>query len=370
MDTKLEPSVRPPKVSAKESAHSFITSRPLLARVPAADYGVRRQRTISYNFAPMRTTIRFCFALAVLGMFAVPVLAQAGASAPASDTADLVKQGRKLSSEGKLDEALAVYNKALKTAPDSFEAHLGAGIALDLKGDYGEARRHLQKAIDAASEATKPQAMRSMAMSYAFEGKAGEAAKYEQPLFDARLAKQDFTSAAEIANELARIYLESGDLDNAAKWYKTGYETALRKANMPQTERALWDFRWEHAQARIAARRGRRDEAQKHVAAAKAALDKTSAEDRKQQEPFFPYLTGYVAFYSGDYPTAIADLQKANQRDPFILSLLAQAYEKSGNQTQAREYYGKILQINNHNPTNAFARPLAKKKVAGAGAGS
>jgi tetratricopeptide (TPR) repeat protein len=201
-----------------------------------------------------------------------------------------------------------------------------------------------------------------MAVSYAFEGKADESAKYEKQVFDGRLAKPDFPAAAEIANELARIYLEAGDLDHSQQWYKTGYDTALRKTDLSEADKNLWAFRWENAQARIAARRGQADEAQKHVAAAKAALDKANNPD---QARFFPYLTGYVAFYAGDYKTAISDLQKADQRDPFILSLLAQAYEKAGDQADALEYYRKVLTVNGHGPTNAFARPLAKKKVGG-----
>src|SRR5262252_8476336 len=45
---------------------------------------------------------------------------------------------------------------------------------------------------------------------------------------------------------------------------------------------------------------------------------------------FYLYLTGYTAFYAGDYKTAIAELQKADMHDPFILVLVGQAYEKSG----------------------------------------
>jgi tetratricopeptide (TPR) repeat protein len=298
-------------------------------------------------------------------VFLIGTLAAAQAAPSTSTPAlDLVKQGQKLNSEGKQDEALALYDEALKESPDLYEAHLASGIALDLKGQYEEARKHLNKALEVANAEQKPQALRTIAMSYAFEGKASDAARYEQQVFDARLAKQDFEGAAGIANELARIYLESGDVDNAERWYRTGYETAQRKAAMTDAEKNLWAFRWEHAQARIAARRGKKDDAQKHVAAAKRALD--NAND-PNQTPFYPYLTGYVAFYAGDYKTAIADLEKADQRDPFILSLLAQAYEKFGNQAQATEYYKKVLATNFHNPTNAFARPLAKKKLGGSG---
>jgi len=278
-----------------------------------------------------------------------------------NDPMELVKQARQLMREGKHDEALALDRRAIAASPNLFEAHLDAGITLDLEGKYGEARPELQKAIDLATPKQKEQAQRSMAISYAFEGKAGDAARYEEPVIDAALARQDYIAAAEVANELARLYIESGDLDNAYKWYQTGYQTALKKSDLKDTDRALWDFRWEHAQARIAARRGKHDEAMQHVAAAKAALDKTNNPD---QQRFFPYLTGYVAFYNGDYKTAIADLQKVNPPDPFINVLIAQAYEKTGDKTQATEYYRKVLASNAHNPTGAFSRPLAKKKLA------
>jgi tetratricopeptide (TPR) repeat protein len=303
---------------------------------------------------------KICLAVVFIGTLSAAQAAQT-TSTPALD---LVKQGQKLNNEGKQDEALALYAKAMKDSPNLYEAHLASGVALDLKGQYDEARGHLNKALELASPDQKQQALRSLAMSYAFEGKASEAAKYEQQVFDARSAKQDFEGAAGTANELARIYLESGDVDNAEKWYKTGYENAQRKSGLTDAEKNLWAFRWEHAQARIAARRGKKDDAAKHVAAAKAALDKANDPD---QAVFYPYLTGYVAFYSGDYKTAIADLAKADQGDPFILSVQAQAYEKSGDHAHAMEYYRKVLASNFHNPTNAFARPLAKKKLGGSG---
>jgi len=280
---------------------------------------------------------------------------------PAPSALDLVKQAQKLNSEGKQDEALAIYREALAQAPSFYEAQLGSGIVLDLKGNYEEARKHFAKAVEIANPDQKAQALRSMAFSYAFEAQAGKAAKYEKLVFDDRIMAVEYPSAAEIANELARIYLESGDIANAHKWYETGYKTALKKKDLSEADKNLWLFRWENAQARIAARRGQAAESQQHVVAAKAALDKAHNPD---QARFFPYLTGYVAFYTGDYKTAVADLQKADQRDPFILTLLGESYEKSGDSAQAMDYYRRVLTINSHNPTNAFARPLAKKKLA------
>ena len=283
-------------------------------------------------------------------------------AAPSDDAQALVKQGQKRNSEGKQDEALKLYEQALEKSPNSYEAHLESGVALDLKGDYAAAREHLKKAIEVAPADQKNRALRMMAFSYAFESNSAEAEKYEKPVFDTLLAKPDFEGAAGVANELARIKLESGDIDGAAYWYKTGYDTAMRKVDLKDTDKNLWAFRWAHAQARIAARRGQNNEAQKQVASAKVALEKANNANQAQ---FLPYLTGYVAFYGGDYKTAITELEKASQDDPFILMLIAQSYEKGGDSARAKEYYGKVMANNGHGPTNAFARPVARKKLAG-----
>lgn len=287
-----------------------------------------------------------------------------GQQAPPAPTpgsaADLVQRGEKLSHDGNQDDALALYQQALEKSPDFYQAHLESGASLDLKGEYAKALEHLTKAVEVAPADSKQQALRALAFSYAFQGDAFKAAEPEMQVFNARLAKGDSVAAAETCNELARIYLELGDPDHAYKWYKMGYDTVSRKPDLSEADKNLWLFRWESAQARVAARRGNADEAQQHVKAAKPALDKANNPD---QMKFYPYLTGYVTFYAGDYKTAIVELQKADQHDPLILVLLGQAYEKSGDVSQAQTYYRRVLDINVHNPTNAFARPLAKKKL-------
>jgi tetratricopeptide (TPR) repeat protein len=305
-------------------------------------------------------------AFLLLGVFlcAQPQASPPGAktTAKTDDALELVKQGQKLNSDGKQDEALALYIRALQLSPNLFQADLAAGIALDLQGRYQLARQHLARAIDEAPPASKVQALRTMAVSYAFEHNTDEARKYEQQAFDAQYNAKQYADAAGTADELARIYLEAGDTDNAFQWYQSGHLTALHQPNLSPAEKDLWEFRWESALARIRVREpGRGAEAPQHLAAAKAILDK---DDNPDQVRFYPYLSGYVAFYLGDYKTAIVELQKGDQHDPFVLNLLAQAYEKSGDRPQALDYYRKVLTINTHNPTNAFARPLAKEKIA------
>jgi tetratricopeptide (TPR) repeat protein len=308
--------------------------------------------------------IRYAFAAALISAATVCAQPPGGPQQP-----EFVRQGRQLEREGKLDEALALYRQELQASPDSPAANNAAGIVLDLMGKGAEARKYFAKAIEAApTPQAKAQAQRSMAMSYAFEGDCKNTAKYEQQVIDYWVTRQDaephnaFFQQGEIADEAARVCIDAGDLDAAYQWYQKGHGLGLQEPDIKADRADLWEFRWEHAQARIAARRGNKAEAQKHVAAAKAILEK-DPKMTPDQAPFFPYLTGYVAFYTGDYKTALEDLQKANQNDAFIQCLIAQTYEKLGDKGKAMECYRKAAETTAHNSPGAYARPFAKKKL-------
>lgn len=283
------------------------------------------------------------------------------ARAQATDPLELVTQGRKLHQAGKYDEALALFQRALAADAKLFDAHLAAGVSLDLKGDYVKAREHIAKAIELAPETAKGQALTTMAVSYVFEGRAADAAAYYQKQFDRQVAAGAMDGAAATANALARVYLESGDLEKAREWYERGYEHARKLTGIPPDQVDLWELRYQHALSRIAARRGDAAETGKRQAAVKALVDKGGL--NAEQLPVYQYLAGYNAFHLKQYDKAIEELAKADQRDPFILALLAQAYEQKGDKASAREYYTKVLASSAHNIQNACARPLAKKRL-------
>jgi tetratricopeptide (TPR) repeat protein len=276
---------------------------------------------------------------------------------------EFVREAQQLVRQGKLPEALGVYEQELKTSPDSAPANNGAGVVLDLMGRRREAREHFARAIKSASSPQqKAGAERAMAMSYAFDGDCAHAGEYEQMVFDYYVTAKDPYQQGEIADEAGRVCIDAGDLDAAYNWYRKGHEAGLQEPDIKPERTDLWNFRWEHAQARIAARKGNTAEAGKHVAAAKAILDKDS-EMAKAQAVFFPYLKGYVEFYAGHYRQALDDLEGANQNDPFIECLMGQAYEKLGEKDKAMEYYRKAAETTAHNPPAAYARPFARKKL-------
>jgi len=299
---------------------------------------------------------------------ALPLRAQRG-GAPASEH---IQQAQAALKEGRSADAIAAVKRELEADPTSMR---GATL-LDTLGATADARVVIQRIIDAAPDpAAKAAAQRAMAMSHAFDGNCASTVKYEEMVIAywvtrAQAEPQNaFYQQGEMANEAARVCIDAGDLAAAERWYRKGTELGLKEP-APQTHpKSLWQYRLAHALGRVAARRGGRAEAQRQVAAARAALDGDPAM-AAQQERFFPHLAGYVAFYTGDLKTAEVELTKAvgmqgNQADPFMTCLLAMTAEKQGNGPKARELYQKAYDLATaHNPPAAFTRPFARARLA------
>jgi tetratricopeptide (TPR) repeat protein len=290
--------------------------------------------------------------LLVLVPFVTPVCAQN------ADVAAMVKQGQTLLAEGNLDAALEQFRAAVSADPQRYDAQDGLGRTLDLAGQYQEARQHLERAIALAPDDEKNQALATMAVSLAFDGRAEDAARYYRRAFDAQMAAKDPAAAAATANAMARVYLESGILDKAEQWYRTGYETSKRLSHRPASQARLWELRWQHALGRIAARRHRRAAALQHAAAVKRLLDQGGNEN---QRAAYPYLLGYIDYHTRHFREAVAALKRGDQNDVFVLGLIAQSYRKLGDRAHAREYFERVLASTAHNLPSAFMRPAARE---------
>jgi len=75
-----------------------------------------------YIIARMRIIYRglpFLLAMLVFVAIGIEAAAKAQAAAPSDDVQGLLKQGQKLNSEGKQDEALKLYQQVLEKSPNS-----------------------------------------------------------------------------------------------------------------------------------------------------------------------------------------------------------------------------------------------------------
>lgn len=254
--------------------------------------------------------------------------------------ADSLRQAQRLDTEGKHQEARALFQRLIETAPDP---------------------------------AAKAAAQRRMAMSYGYTNECGKAVEYEEMVIaywktrEREEPQNAHYQQGEMANEAARVCIDAGDLDTAERMYRRGSDLGNREPEPRTHPKSLWDYRLAHAMGRIEARRGNREAALRHVADARRILDgdPRMAED---QERWYPYLVGYVALYTNDLPTAERELTRVTAEllpnDPFMQCLLAMTYEKLGQQERAMAIYRKAFEMaTGSNPPNVFARTFAGKKI-------
>jgi tetratricopeptide (TPR) repeat protein len=287
-----------------------------------------------------------------------------GGQAQTADPEALVKQGRVLFSRGQHDEAERLYRQAISLSPRSFEALRALGILLNLKGQYPEARTHLERAIKVAPTATvRHQAMATLALSYAFEGKLDAMVREYEALRRQQQIDGDLSGAAASARSLGRILLEAGDIANGRRWYEIGYQEWKPQPTQPESERLLWDLRWRHMQARVAAREGKIDDAKRLLDEFEALMKKRGR--LTEDNGIYRWVAGYVAFYAKNYDAAIDHLTHGDTDDPFILDMIGRAYEAKGDPTNARQYYRRVMESNVYNLQSAIARPHARAKLTG-----
>ena len=154
--------------------------------------------------------------------------------------------GTALKEQGKLDEAVACYRRALELKPEYAEAHYFLGNALSEQGNQDEAIECHREAI-ACSERLRGTGSRSVA-GLELLGKAlGELAFYlgnrlpEGDLIAMRqlLSEADFGGDGRIAVEygLARILDAAGNYDEAAEHLRAA--NALRAAQLPRGSRNI-----------------------------------------------------------------------------------------------------------------------------------
>ena len=270
--------------------------------------------------------------------------------------------GVQLINTGHFQEALAAFEATLRTDTKSVAANNGAAVALDLMGRYREAQPYFAAAIKAShTPLERALAERAMAIGYGFAADCPNAEKLEKRAFEFYVDTLDFPNAGDVADELGRLCLDAGDVDRASGWYQRGHDEGLQEPKISPARTDLWDFRLAHAKGRMAAQRGKIEEARRQAQKARAILDRGRISD---QEEFFPYLQGYINFYAKDYAGALSALNRASPSDPFIQCLIARTYEALDDRGHAVEFYQRTAAATAHSVPAAYAQPFARRKLA------
>jgi tetratricopeptide (TPR) repeat protein len=267
--------------------------------------------------------------------------------------------------KGQPDEARVAFERAISLDGSTPRVYTFVGNIHLLKGNYSKARELFEASLSKRAPGTVPPGPSyGIAFTYLYEGNSKAALSTLQTLQEQYSKSQaaEAFPAVFIWNSIARLLLESGQAAESIKAYEKGYET-VPGSKISEQEKQIWLGRLHHGKGRALAKMGKHEEAWKEADLIKKMIDE-GGEQGKQFLPAYHYLAGYLKLESGDYAKAIEHLKQSDQTDPFQKLLLARAYEKAGDQTNAQKLHKEIVDSNPVNSLErALAYPEAKKRL-------
>ncbi|HEU0045978.1 MAG TPA: tetratricopeptide repeat protein, partial [Nitrososphaera sp.] len=260
---------------------------------------------------------------------------------------------------GKFDESITQYRKALSVDPNFINSHLGISADLMYMGKADEAAAELQKITDKArSDGERRTALVGMTVLDVDGGKMDKALEDMDKQYALGEKTNDVPAMAGDVQQKGNILVEAGTYDEA----KALFERTLKMTQDSNLSQEIKDnaIRFHHYNlARVAL--GKKDyataktEAEEFRKGVEAA--KNPAQTRQAHE-----LSGMIALEEKGYDKAVAELQQANQQNPYDLYRLCQAYQGKGDKEKAKEFCMKAAGFNSLPQLNyAFIRMKAEK---------
>jgi len=256
---------------------------------------------------------------------------------------------------GKFDASIEYYKKALDVADDFLISHIGIATNLYLMGDYEAARKQLQEMYDATNDhAHRRAALFATAVTYIDEGKLDEAVSTLERRRSMAESAGDTNSLADDLVTIGYLDLQMGRLDEALQLFNESMQLVLA-SSASESVKSRSRTRHLFTTALYDIYNGDLESAKE-----KAKLyfsDAQSAENAYQIRAAHQ-LGGMIALNEGNFEQARLELSQANQYDPFILYMLAEANEGLGNLFEALELYRETA---NYNINSSLSYALVRK---------
>ena len=263
---------------------------------------------------------------------------------------------------GRFDEAITQYNKALAIDSNFVNSHFGIAAALAYKNKPADALAELDKLTQKArTDGERRTALFGRAVVAVDSGKLDQAVAEAEKEYAIAQKNND---AANMSGDLqlkANILLEAGKYDAA----KQAFEQAVKTTTDSGLSQQVKDnaARFSHYNfARVAI-------AKKDLATAKTETEtfRQGAEAAKNANQLKQAheLAARIALEEKNYDVAITEFGQANQQNPDVLYLLAQAYKAKGDAANAKTFYTKAAKFNSLPQLNyAIVRNKAEKALA------
>ena len=265
---------------------------------------------------------------------------------------------------GRFEDAIAAYRRALAVDPRFVASFVGIANARMFMGRGDEARATLGKLRAVArNDGELRQAAFWTAVSWLHEGRTEEAlgAMREEYAIaektgDAASMAQDLVTMGQIRLHAGRHAEALADFGRAVEVVEGGEVPEGVKENVRRNH--LFFEAW------TALERGDLADAKERTESYRARAERAGIpfEIRRVHE-----LSGHLALAEKDHARAVAELARANQQDPYVLTLLAKACEGAGDQERARATWRAVADWNRLSFPWAFVRREAREKASASG---
>jgi len=265
-----------------------------------------------------------------------------------------------LMKRGRFDESIEQYQRALEVNPTFIASFVGIAnnqMFLDRTSDARETMKELEAA--ARNDGERRQALFWTAVSYLHDKDSKQALAVLERRAAVAEETGDLTTLAGDYNLMGNVLVESGDAAGALASYELAVKT-MDGADAPDAAKQATrrNFLFNSARAALAAgdvdtARSRHEEYSTQVAEHQVPFEMRQTHD----------LAGMIAMAEGNAQQAIEALEQGNQRNPRIIYLTAQAYERAGQAEPAHAYCDKVANFNELNLNLAFVRSSANEML-------
>ena len=263
-----------------------------------------------------------------------------------------------LMKKGRFAESIAAYEKALSLDPNFVASHVGIGNNYLCEGRTDQARAAFARiAAVARTTGEKRLARFWTAASYVHDGATDKALDELRAGYALAEAERDSASMSGDLVQVGDVLREAGRLDEAAAKYAEAVKT-IDQADVPQQVKEATRRNHVFETSRLAVARG-------DLAAARSQAAEYATQIEARKAPFelrqLHELRGLIALADHRPAEAVRELALANQQDPRILYVSAQALRESGDAKRAAVFAARAAKFNGLSFNYAYVRTKAAR---------
>jgi tetratricopeptide (TPR) repeat protein len=264
--------------------------------------------------------------------------------------------------EGKYDQSIENYQKALTHNPHFVSSIVGVAINEMYKGDYDGARAQIQKLYDSArNDGERRIALFNTAVTFADQGDLDKALDQINKEHDIAVKNNDYAQMSADLNAIATIQAEMGKNKEALENFQKSVEMFDKSASKQELKDnvKLGEL---YSEATIAINQ---NDLKTASSKAEEFMKGVTALNNSIQIQLAHQLDGMISLAQKKADDCLSELAQANQQNPYNFYRMAQAYQIKKDKEKAKELCEKVINFNPlPNLNTAFARYHAKKMMA------